>query len=71
MAQLTTEYVARPRGNDTGTGQGEAVFRAILSEDLDWTAFAAFPPSARLAAFEGYHPMLVPNLRVDEVSDCR
>jgi len=70
MAQLTTEYVARPRGKDTGTEQGEAVFGAILSEDPDWKPFAAFPPSARLAVLEG-HPMLVPNLRVDEVSDCR
>jgi quercetin dioxygenase-like cupin family protein len=28
---------------------GEDVFRAILSEDIDWKPFAAFPPSARLA----------------------
>jgi quercetin dioxygenase-like cupin family protein len=31
------------------------VFRAILSEDIDWKPFAAFPPSARLAVVVG-HP---------------
>jgi len=29
--------------------QGQDVFRAILSEDLEWKPFAAFPPSVRLA----------------------
>jgi len=28
---------------------GEAVFRSILSEDVDWKPFPAFPPSVRLA----------------------
>jgi hypothetical protein len=28
---------------------GEAVFRSILPEEIDWKPFAAFPPSARLA----------------------
>ena len=32
---------------------GEGVFRAILSEDIDWKPFAAFPPSARLAVVVG------------------
>jgi quercetin dioxygenase-like cupin family protein len=32
---------------------GQAVFRAILSEDIDWQPFAAFPPSVRLAAVVG------------------
>jgi quercetin dioxygenase-like cupin family protein len=31
----------------------ESVFRAIRSEDLDWKAFAAFPPAARLAVLVG------------------
>ena len=26
---------------------GEAVFRAILPEDIDWKPFPAFPPSVR------------------------
>ncbi len=32
---------------------GQDVFRAILSEDIDWKPFAAFPPSARLAVVVG------------------
>ena len=32
---------------------GQAAFRAILSEDIDWKPFAAFPPSVRLAAVVG------------------
>jgi hypothetical protein len=32
---------------------GEANFRSILPEDIDWKPFAAFPPSARLAVLVG------------------
>ena len=32
---------------------GQAEFRAILSEDIEWKAFPAFPPSARLAVLIG------------------
>jgi len=32
---------------------GEAIFKAILSEDVDWKTFAAFPPSVRLAVLVG------------------
>ena len=32
---------------------GEAVFRSILPEDIDWKPFQAFPPSARLAVVVG------------------
>jgi quercetin dioxygenase-like cupin family protein len=32
---------------------GQEVFRAILSEDIDWKPFPAFPPSARLAVIVG------------------
>ena len=32
---------------------GQAVFRGILSEDIDWKPFPAFPPSARLAVLVG------------------
>src|SRR5262249_4186519 len=32
---------------------GEAVFRSILPEDIDWRPFPAFPPSARLAVLVG------------------
>ncbi|MGO8986158.1 MAG: cupin domain-containing protein [Terriglobales bacterium] len=34
---------------------GQDVFRSILSEDLEWKPFAAFPPSVRLAVVVG-HP---------------
>ena len=34
---------------------GQAVFGAVLPEDIDWQPFAAFPPSARLAVVVG-HP---------------
>jgi quercetin dioxygenase-like cupin family protein len=32
---------------------GQAVFKATLSEDIDWKPFAAFPPPARLAVVVG------------------
>ncbi len=32
---------------------GQAAFTAILPEDIDWKAFPAFPPSARLAVLVG------------------
>ena len=32
---------------------GEADFRSVLPEDIDWKPFAAFPPSARLAVVVG------------------
>jgi quercetin dioxygenase-like cupin family protein len=32
---------------------GQEVFKAILSEDIDWKPFPAFPPSVRLAAVVG------------------
>jgi len=32
---------------------GEAVFRSVLPEDIDWKPFATFPPSVRLAVLAG------------------
>src|ERR1700723_4414851 len=32
---------------------GEATFRSILPEDVDWKPFAAFPPTIRLAVLVG------------------
>ena len=32
---------------------GEAVFKSILSEDVEWKPFPAFPPSVRLAVVVG------------------
>ncbi len=34
---------------------GQAVFRSILPEQIDWQPFAAFPPAVRLAVLVG-HP---------------
>jgi hypothetical protein len=32
---------------------GQDVFKSVLSEDIDWKPFAAFPPSVRLAVIVG------------------
>ena len=32
---------------------GQEVFKSVLSEDVDWKPFAAFPPSVRLAVIVG------------------
>ncbi len=32
---------------------GQAVFKALLPEEIDWEPFAAFPPSVRLAVVVG------------------
>jgi hypothetical protein len=32
---------------------GQAIFRSILPEDIDWKPFPAFPPSVRLALVVG------------------
>ena len=32
---------------------GQAIFRSILSEDIDWRPFPALPPEARLAVLVG------------------
>lgn len=32
---------------------GQADFKSILPEDIDWKPFPAFPPSARLAVVVG------------------
>jgi hypothetical protein len=33
--------------------RGEAVFRAVLPEEIDWKPFPAFPPGVRLAVLIG------------------
>jgi quercetin dioxygenase-like cupin family protein len=33
---------------------GQAVFRSVLPEDIDWEPFTAFPPMARLAVVVGH-----------------
>ena len=54
MAQRMTQPISRQQGKETRSVPAEkAVFRAILSEDLDWKSVAAYPPSVRLAVVVG------------------
>ena len=54
MAQLMPQPISPQSGKETRSAPAaKAVFKAILSEDVDWKAFAAFPPSARLAVVVG------------------
>jgi quercetin dioxygenase-like cupin family protein len=41
---------------------GEAVFKSILPEDVDWKPFPAFPPGARLAVLVGEPTQAGPDL---------
>src|SRR5215471_16952378 len=43
----TRKEIVRPRQ------PGQAEFKAILSEEIDWKPFPAFPPQARLAVVVG------------------
>lgn len=47
VATEATRRIGRP------PQPGQAVFKAILPEDIDWKPFAAFPPSVRLAVVVG------------------
>jgi quercetin dioxygenase-like cupin family protein len=44
---IAMKEIARPHQ------PGQEVFKVILSEDIDWKPFPAFPPSARLAVVVG------------------
>jgi quercetin dioxygenase-like cupin family protein len=46
-AQIRRTAMVRPHQ------PGEAAFRSILPEDVDWKPFAAFPPTVRLAVLVG------------------
>jgi quercetin dioxygenase-like cupin family protein len=39
---------------------GQAAFRSVLPEGIDWKPFASFPPSARLAVVAGDPSKLAP-----------
>lgn len=43
----------RTKGTARPHQLGQAVFRAILPEEIDWKPFAAFPPSVHLAVVVG------------------
>jgi hypothetical protein len=47
IMEETTKEALRPHQ------PGETAFKAILSEDIDWKPFAAFPPSVQLAVVVG------------------
>jgi len=53
MAQRMPGTIHRQAGKETRSAPAKAVFKTILSEDIDWRPFAAFPPSARLAVVGG------------------
>jgi quercetin dioxygenase-like cupin family protein len=54
MAQLMEQPVPHQQGKETRSVPARNVFfRGILSEDVEWKPFAAFPPSARLAVIVG------------------
>jgi quercetin dioxygenase-like cupin family protein len=54
MAQSLAKPISSQRGNETRSAPAdEGVFKAILSEDIEWKAFASFPPSARLGVVVG------------------
>lgn len=56
MSDKTEAAVAKAHQATVRSHQpGQDVFRSILSEDVDWQPFAAFPPSVRLAVVVG-HP---------------
>jgi quercetin dioxygenase-like cupin family protein len=47
--QIQTQEPAMARTHQPG----QAIFRAVLPEDIDWKPFPAFPPSVRLAVIVG------------------
>jgi len=54
MSENESGAVRRKTEGSTQSHQpGQAEFRAILSEDMDWKPFAAFPPAVRLAVVVG------------------
>jgi quercetin dioxygenase-like cupin family protein len=52
-AKLAARTAEATRGRVRPHQPGQAVFRAILPEEIDWKPFAAFPPSVRLAVVVG------------------
>jgi quercetin dioxygenase-like cupin family protein len=63
MGQVTLERGAVQQSKGSGSEtpkaavrphqRGETAFKSILSEDVDWKPFPAFPPSVRLAVVVG------------------
>jgi quercetin dioxygenase-like cupin family protein len=54
MSNKTTASKSDSQGGTIRVHQpGEATFRSVLSEEVDWQPFPAFPPSVRLAVVVG------------------
>jgi quercetin dioxygenase-like cupin family protein len=54
MAEVKEELVKDTLENEVRPHHlGQDVFRSVLSEDMDWKPFAAFPPTVRLAVVVG------------------
>ena len=54
MAQLIQQAIPREPAKEMRSVPAEkAIFKSIVSEDIEWKPFAAFPQSARLAVIVG------------------
>ena len=54
MRNETTAVMTRAQQTAVAAHQpGQDVFKSVLSEDINWKPFAAFPPSVRLAVIVG------------------
>lgn len=54
MSNDGTATMTRPQQSVVAAHRpGQDVFRAVLSEDINWKPFPAFPPSVRLAVIVG------------------
>ena len=54
MPNARTAIMTNPQQGVVAPHQpGQDVFKAVLSEEIDWKPFAAFPPSVRLAVIVG------------------
>jgi quercetin dioxygenase-like cupin family protein len=54
MSSERTAVTTRPpQGMVMAHQPGQDVFKSVLSEDINWQPFAAFPPSVRLAVIVG------------------
>ncbi len=54
MSNEKTAVMAKPQQVVVPSHQpGQGVFKSVLSEDINWKPFAAFPPSVRLAVIVG------------------
>ena len=51
--ERTAVVTGRQQGMDAAHQPGQDAFKSILSEDMNWKPFAAFPPSVRLAVIVG------------------